>query len=207
MGGPALIKFDLDKEICCAVTLSASIRSNLGFLVLVDSITRPAFWSTPLFFVGVNILFLIPSSVSIAPSALDSSVLSSLEDEESPCFRFGRRPPESLPWDMSLSEFRLFSEVSALGYLGKVFLDFVFGLLLERLGVENIDFLAWDLLESRFFWCLEDFLDEDFLEWLLGFLESDLDLCFAKLFCSLWLMPGLDLLSSLSPSLLMSSPS
>lgn len=68
--------------------------------------------------VGVNIFFLIPSSVSIAPSALDSSELSSLEDEESSCFRFlERRPPESEPWELSLSEFLVFSEVSGLGDL------------------------------------------------------------------------------------------
>ena len=45
------------------------------------------------------------------------------------------------------------------------------------------------------------------LECFLDFLELDLDLCFAKLSINLWVESFLDLLSSLSPSLLASSSS
>lgn len=76
-----------------------------------------------------------------------------------------------------------------------------------KFGVENPGFLDADFPNSRVFLCLDDFLDEDFLEWFLEILESDLDLCFAEVFCSFRMISVLDLLSKLSPILLLSSPS
>ena len=74
--------------------------------------------------------------------------------------------------------------------------------------MENPGFLDADFPNSRVFLCLDDFLDEDFLEWFLEILESGLDLCFAEVFCSLLrVISVLDLLSELSPILLLSSPS
>ena len=52
------------------------------------------------------------------------------------------------------------------------------------------------------------FLEDRFLlEWFLEFLEMDFDLCLAKLSINLWVESFVDLLSSLSPSLLASSSS